>query len=160
VPTSPFFQSPLDACFVVQISLLCLLSVLHVRVWILHLWAPLPPSLSPSPLCHWNSPLSHPLGVRPPHASAASCSSPLLPLTIVRASRLCSEQYVLAFGVSLHKNELCSVLFLSICFIVQTQMRFIGSAFFFCFCPSPLRWSSNHGSGFLLRLLPSDVMDS
>jgi hypothetical protein len=31
--------------------------------------------------------------------------------------------------------------------------------FCFCFCPLPLRCSSDHGSGFLLRLLPFDVMD-
>jgi hypothetical protein len=89
-----------------------------LHVWILHLWAPLLPSLSPSSCRLWNSPLSHPLDACPPHAFAASCSSPLLPLTIVKTGQLCSEPYVLAFGVSLHKYEFYNVLFLSICFIV------------------------------------------
>jgi hypothetical protein len=88
----------------------------HPCLWRLRMWDPLPPSLSPMHLSR--SLLPHPLGARPPHTSAASCSSLFLAPTDVMTAWLRSKPCLLAFGVSLHKHGFCGVLFLSICFIV------------------------------------------
>jgi hypothetical protein len=81
-----------------------------LHVWIFHLWGPLPPSLSPSPCRLWNSPLSHPLDACPPHAFVASCSSPLLPLTIMRTGQLCSLSHMSLPSV-FHYTNMSSTLY-------------------------------------------------